>query len=81
MMRPSYKEALKYLEIEFGRWSVIPDTMIKTSDMMHVNNIMQRMFPGDYKVIFQFDLTSRRFVFKLVFNDPSQETLFLLKYE
>jgi hypothetical protein len=81
MVRLSYKEELKHLEIEWGRWSVIPDTMIKTSDMMHVNNIMQEMFPGDYKVIFQFDLTSRRFVLKLVFNDPSKETLFLLKYE
>lgn len=83
-MKLTYKEALMELQAEWARWNTIPRVAVRPSDLLHVNKVMQGLFPGDYKVIFQFDPDfdpdDRKIVFKLHFNDPSQETLFLLKY-
>jgi hypothetical protein len=47
--------------------------------MKDVNEVMQALYPGPYRVVEKYLIDRMIFVFSLVFDDPREELVWLLK--
>lgn len=75
----TWKEKLKQLELKFESWTSNGNTN-RDEGLHDVNEIMQEHFPGKYTVIEAYDPKRGVFAFKLKFDDPHDETIFLLRW-
>jgi hypothetical protein len=68
---------LRELEVEYNNWRRTYTT--NERGMKDVNDIMQDLYPGPYRVVEKY-LSDRMVIgFGLEFDDPKEETFWLLK--
>ncbi len=79
-IRPSkctWQDWLRDLELKYNDWkNTYTTTYIGMKD---VNDIMQELYPGPYRVVEKYLLGSTKFSFELEFDDPKEKTFWLLK--
>jgi hypothetical protein len=73
-----WKEHLIAYTNPFGTapFAELADSQCKES----INEYMQRKYPGKYTIEEIFDTKRMCFSFKLVFSDPQEETMWMLKW-
>ncbi len=67
----TWQDYLRQLEIQSNKW--INTYNVDEMQMYNVNYLMQRLFPGPYRVVETTD------GFELEFDDPKEQTFWLLK--
>lgn len=74
-----YKKILSLYNSQGGAF--LSDTN-KDSDppVERIHNMMQADYPGNYYVKEYYNINTMRFEVKLVFDDPVEETMFVLKW-
>ena len=75
----NWKSTLRNLELKFNSWTKM-DNVSTAEGLVDVNEIMKKHYPGNYDVIEAFLPERGVFGFKLVFQTPQDETLFLLRW-
>lgn len=75
----SWQDTLQELELKFNNWQMIGKGD-RESGLEDVNSMMKSWYPGNYTVIEAYVPERGVFGFKLVFDDPKQETFWLLKW-
>ncbi len=75
----SWQDTLQELELSFNNWIMI-GKRDRESGLEDVNRIMKTSYPGNYTVIEAYDSKRGVFGFKLMFDDPKEETFWLLKW-
>lgn len=79
-MNKSYIELLDDLSAEFSTWVSLENILVENDDILHVNNVMKRHFPGNYKVVRCYTSNRQHYNFKLVFDNEQEEVIFKLRY-
>ena len=74
----TWQEKLVQLELKFASWSKIGNVS-RENGLIDVNLMMQGYYPGPYTVVESYIPSRGVFGFKLKFEDPQQETIWLLK--
>jgi hypothetical protein len=73
----TWQDHLQELELQYNDW--VKTYTTKEINMKDVNEVMQVLYPGPYRVVEKY-LTDRMiFGFSLVFDDPHEELVWLLK--
>jgi hypothetical protein len=73
----TWQDHLRELELKYNCWRNTLATI--EIDMIEVNELMQALYPGPYRVVEKY-LTDRMiFGFSLEFDDPHEEIIWLLK--
>lgn len=75
----SWQDNLRDLELKFASWLKIGNVS-REGGLEDVTWMMRTSYPGNYKVIEAYDPKRGVFGFKLVFDDPKEETFWLLKW-
>lgn len=75
----SWQDKLRDLEQDYAVWFKIGDRGIQIG-LEGVTKMMKAWYPGNYKVIEAYDPKRGVFGFKLVFDDPKEETFWLVKW-
>ena len=75
----SWQDKLKELELKYARWLDIGNVNIH-SGLDDVNWMMQIYYPGNYTVVEEYNCRRNVISFKLKFESPHDELLFLLKW-
>jgi len=75
----TWQSYLQELQLRYASWThLFPN---KTGDgLSDVTDMMRERYPGNYRVIEKYDSIKGRFVLKLEFNDPKEETFWLLMW-
>ena len=77
MMKKSWQELLSSLQRDYESWQEWP----KGPDFVEIyNELMQRSFPGPYRVIERYDFYQGKADLDLEFDDPREKTLWLLRW-
>ncbi len=73
----TWQDHLRELELKYNSWG---NTFTTTEmSMKDVNDLMQVMYPGPYRVVEKY-LSDRMVIgFSLEFDDPKEQTMWLLK--
>ena len=79
VVHKSWQDTLQELELSFNNWIMIGKSD-RESGLEDVNRIMKTSYPGNYTVIEAYDPKRGVFGFKLMFDDPKEETFWLLKW-
>jgi hypothetical protein len=76
----TWQDHLQELELQYNNSISTYNTQeITMKDMKHVNEVMQALYPGPYRVVEKY-LTDRMvFGFSLEFDDPHEKIIWLLK--
>lgn len=75
----SWRDTLRELELKFASWLDIGYGS-RESGLIDVNEMMRTRYPGNYTVVEAYDPSRGVFGFKLVFDDPREETMWLLRW-
>lgn len=83
-MTPTFKpthwqDKLRELELKFASWLKIGNVS-RDSGLVDVNMMMKTYYPGNYTVIEAYDFKRGVIGFKLKFDDPKEETMWMLKW-
>lgn len=74
----TWQQYLQELQLRYDTWDFI---VYKTGNGLDdATDIMRERYPGNYRIIKEYDIIKNKFVFKLKFNDPKEETFWLLRY-
>lgn len=69
---------LQYLQLKYISWNELGKN--KTGNgLSDVTELMKERYPGNYQVIEKYDSIQGKFVLKLEFDDPKEETIWLLR--
>jgi len=76
----TWQDHLRELEFQYNNSISTYNTQeITMKDMKHVNEVMQVLYPGPYSVVEKYLPDRMVFGFSLVFDDPREEIIWLLK--
>ena len=75
----SWQDKLIELELKFASWLKISNVS-REGGLEDVNMMMKTWYPGNYKVAESYNVKRGVFGFKLVFDDPKEEIMWLLKW-
>jgi len=73
----TWQDHLQELELQYNDW--VKTYTTKEINMKDVNEVMQALYPGPYRVVEKYLIDRMIFVFSLVFDDPREELVWLLK--
>ena len=76
----NYKTKLREVELRFYSLTKLDEIDDRKEGPIYVNDIMQRYYPGPYKVVEEYDINRGVFGFKLKFSDPKEELLWILRW-
>ena len=71
----SWQITLKELEIQHQHWL----RTYHRTNITNVNEIMQELYPGPYRVVEKYLPDNVLIHFELEFDDPKEQTMWLLK--
>lgn len=74
-----WQDKLKELELKFASWLKIGNVS-REGGLEDVNMMMRTWYPGNYAVVEAYDVKRGVFGFKLVFANPKEETMWLLRW-
>ena len=74
----SWKRYLADLHEQYLQWKKVSDG--DPDGLVDATTLMQKRYPGNYVVVEVYDPHSGKFVFKLEFADPAEETVWILKW-
>lgn len=70
---------LQYLQLKYIGWTHLGQN--KAGDgLSDVTELMKERYPGNYQVIEKYDSIKGKFILKLEFDDPKEETIWLLRH-
>ena len=75
----TWQAYLLELQLRYASWTRIGQTSTKDG-LDDATEIMQRRYPGNYTVDEKYDPVRGTFSLYLRFNDPRDETIFILKH-
>lgn len=70
----TWQDHLQELELQYNDWDTTTEM-----DMKHVNEVMQALYPGPYRVVEKYLTDRMLFGFSLEFDDPHEKIIWLLK--
>ena len=74
-----WKDKLQELELKFASWLKIGNVS-REGGLEDVNLMMKTWYPGNYTVVESYNPQRGVFGFKLVFEDPKEELVWLLRW-
>ena len=75
---PTWQEKLRELELKFASWLKIGNVS-REDGLVDVNEMMQAWYPGPYHVVEKYLPDRMVFGFILEFDDPKEQTMWMLK--
>lgn len=77
-LNPNWQKTLRELQLKYNNWVNTYNTT--EMGMKDVNDLMQDLYPGPYRVVGKY-LPDRMIIgFELEFDDPKEQTIWLLKW-
>lgn len=73
----SWRETLNHMYFNYGWSTAFPEEEEKLAQL---NEMFQKKFPGNYTLEEFYNAKLQRFDVRLMFFNPKEETMFLLKY-
>lgn len=74
-----WQDRLRELELKFASWLKIGNVS-REGGLQDVTWMMQVSYPGNYTVVEAYDAKRGVFGFKLKFDDPKEELIWLMKW-
>lgn len=75
----TWQKYLQELQLKYASWTQLGQN--KTGDgLSDATEMMREKYPGNYRVIEKYDSIKGKFVLKLEFDDPKEETFWLLRH-
>lgn len=74
-----WKDKLRELELKFARWLKVGNVS-REEGLEDVNLMMRSWYPGNYRVVELYPDPDVGVKFQLVFDDPKEETMWLLRW-
>ena len=75
----NWQETLRELELRWAGWLEIGNTS-REQGLVDVNRMMKEFYPGNYTVVEAYIPKRGVFGFRLVFEDPREETMWMLRW-
>lgn len=76
--KPKWQSLLEQIHSDYSFGRIVGDT--STDSLMKATARMQEKYPGDYIIEEYYDTDTMKFAYKLEFNSPEDQTVFILKY-
>lgn len=77
--RHTWQSYLKQLQLEYGSLTMF-DAKRRDEGLACATGLMHKRYPGPYRIVEKYDPDRGIFSFKLKFDDPQEEIIWLLRW-